>query len=100
MGERVENTIIPSAARGKMTAMTDPILAIPLTRAARVDQIFPTLTPAQIARIAAHGRVRQVQRGEVLLEVGDVRGGSVKRVASAVGERSIAVASVHQALRE
>lgn len=32
--------------------------------------------------------------------VGDVRGGSVKRVASAVGEGSIAVASVHQALRE
>jgi len=32
--------------------------------------------------------------------VGDVRGGSIKRVASAVGEGSIAVAFVHQALRE
>lgn len=32
--------------------------------------------------------------------VGDVRGGNVKRVASAVGEGSIAVAFVHQALRE
>src|SRR5262249_554358 len=32
--------------------------------------------------------------------VGDVRGGSLKRVASAVGEGSIAVAFVHQALRE
>lgn len=31
--------------------------------------------------------------------VGDVRGGNVKRVASAVGEGSIAVAFVHQALR-
>ena len=32
--------------------------------------------------------------------VGDVRGGNVKRVASAVGEGSIAVSFVHQALRE
>lgn len=32
--------------------------------------------------------------------VGDVRGGSVKRVASAVGEGSIAVSFVHQALAE
>jgi len=32
--------------------------------------------------------------------VGDVRAGNVKRVASAVGEGSIAVASVHQVLRE
>ncbi len=51
--------------------MTDPTLGMPLTLAARIDQIFPTLTPAQIARIAAHGRLRQIQRGEVLLEVGD-----------------------------
>ena len=28
----------------------------PLTLSARIDQMFPTLTPAQIARIAAHGR--------------------------------------------
>jgi thioredoxin reductase (NADPH) len=32
--------------------------------------------------------------------VGDVRGGNVKRVASAVGEGSIAISFVHQALRE
>src|SRR5437773_645077 len=32
--------------------------------------------------------------------VGDVRGGNIKRVASAVGEGSIAVALVHQALHE
>jgi thioredoxin reductase (NADPH) len=31
--------------------------------------------------------------------VGDVRGGNIKRVASAVGEGSIAVAFVHQVLR-
>jgi len=32
--------------------------------------------------------------------VGDVRSGSVKRVASAVGEGSIAIALVHQVLHE
>jgi thioredoxin reductase (NADPH) len=36
----------------------------------RLDQIFPTLTDAQVARIAAHGRLRHVERGEVLLEPG------------------------------
>jgi thioredoxin reductase (NADPH) len=32
--------------------------------------------------------------------VGDVRGGNIKRVASAVGEGSIAISFVHQALQE
>lgn len=32
--------------------------------------------------------------------VGDVRGGNIKRVASAVGEGSIVVAFVHQVLTE
>ena len=32
--------------------------------------------------------------------VGDVRGGSIKRVASAVGEGSIAISFVHNALLE
>jgi thioredoxin reductase (NADPH) len=32
--------------------------------------------------------------------VGDVRGGSIKRVASAVGEGSIAISLVHQVLQE
>src|SRR3989442_10965920 len=49
-----------------MTATTP----VPLTRAPR-DQIFPTLTPDQIARIAAHGHVRPVRAGELLVEVGD-----------------------------
>jgi thioredoxin reductase (NADPH) len=47
-------------------------------------------------------------RGPYLLEtslpgvfaVGDVRGGSIKRVASAVGEGSIAISFVHQVLQE
>jgi thioredoxin reductase (NADPH) len=35
-----------------------------------------------------------------VLAVGDVRCGNVKRVASAVGEGSIAITFVHQSLRE
>jgi thioredoxin reductase (NADPH) len=35
------------------------------------DLTFPTLTPALIERIAAHGRVRPIQAGEVLIEAGD-----------------------------
>ncbi len=35
------------------------------------ERMFPTLTPAQIKRVAAHGHVRPIRRGEVLLEAGD-----------------------------
>ena len=63
----------------------------------------PDLTPGDLA--AAHW---PLARPPHLLEtslpgvfaVGDVRGGNVKRVASAVGEGSIAVSFVHQVLHE
>jgi len=63
----------------------------------------PDLTPEDLAE--AHW---PLARPPFLLEtslpgefaVGDVRGGSIKRVASAVGEGSIAVAFVHRALQE
>ena len=51
-------------------ATTDTTPAMRLSPGARVDHVFPTLTPAQIARIAAHGTVRSVQAGEVLIEEG------------------------------
>jgi thioredoxin reductase (NADPH) len=35
-----------------------------------------------------------------VLAVGDVRGGNVKRVASAVGEGSIAITFIHEILHE
>ncbi|MEO6237035.1 MAG: cyclic nucleotide-binding domain-containing protein [Vicinamibacterales bacterium] len=38
---------------------------------ARPDWIYPVLTPAQIARIAAHGVIRPVAAGEILIEEGD-----------------------------
>src|SRR2546428_7944091 len=51
--------------------MSDSTPPVPLTLASRADQVFPTLTPEQIARVAAHGHVRRVEHGEVLLEPGD-----------------------------
>jgi thioredoxin reductase (NADPH) len=51
--------------------MAGPIVGMPLALPERIDQIFPTLTESQIARVAAHGRSRRVQPGEVLLDVGD-----------------------------
>jgi thioredoxin reductase (NADPH) len=51
------------------------------------DHVFPTLTPAQIARLSAHGAPRPVQRGDVLFDVGEkviplflVRSGQVEIV--------------------
>jgi thioredoxin reductase (NADPH) len=50
--------------------MSDSRRGLPLTKSNR-EKIFPKLTPAQISRIAAHGHVRSVQSGEVLIEQGD-----------------------------
>ncbi len=51
--------------------MTEAIAtAEPLTLTARIGQMFPTLTPVQVARIATHGRRRPIRRGEVLVEAG------------------------------
>jgi thioredoxin reductase (NADPH) len=36
-----------------------------------MERLFPTLTSAQMARVAARGRRRTIARGEVLVEVGD-----------------------------
>jgi thioredoxin reductase (NADPH) len=52
--------------------MTNTTPAVPSTRTPSVDEMTPTLTAAQVARIAAQGHVRQVQRGEVLVEAGEL----------------------------
>jgi thioredoxin reductase (NADPH) len=63
----------------------------------------PSLTPEDLTAaawpLARPPYLLETSRPRVLA-VGDVRGGNVKRVASAVGEGSIAVALVHQALKE
>ena len=56
--------------------MTEPVTPTPsiLTSpagASPAGQMFPTLTPAQIARIAEHGSARPIRAGEVLFEAGD-----------------------------
>ena len=51
--------------------MTDTALPVTLTLASGVERIFPTLTPAQIKRIAVHGQVRSIRAGEVLFEAGE-----------------------------
>jgi len=50
--------------------MTAPIAARPSILTPDVDQTFPKLTSAQIDRVAAHGRTRRIEAGEVLVQVG------------------------------
>jgi thioredoxin reductase (NADPH) len=37
----------------------------------RIDHVFPTLTPEQVARVAARGSVRSVRSGEILQSAGE-----------------------------
>src|SRR2546423_6834270 len=50
-----------------MTAVTVDAQASLLPR---TERMFPTLTPEQIARVAAQGHKRAVKRGEVLVDSG------------------------------
>jgi thioredoxin reductase (NADPH) len=63
----------------------------------------PDLSAEELAKagwpLARHPYLLETSRPGIFA-VGDVRGGNVKRVASAVGEGSIAVAFVHQVLRQ
>src|SRR3954465_12228019 len=51
--------------------MADPQGSVRGTIAQRRNHIFPTLTPPQLTRIRAHGRIRHVRAGEVLIEEGE-----------------------------
>ena len=46
-------------------------MTTPLTPTSPLDHLYPTLTAAQLARIAAHGRRRRVEQGEVLVQAGE-----------------------------
>src|SRR5574338_107971 len=50
--------------------LSDTTRSTPLTSAPNAALMFPTLSAAQIARIARHGVVRSITRGEVLIESG------------------------------
>jgi thioredoxin reductase (NADPH) len=60
----------PETQGDRFVAMPDTTTPLPLTRS-RVEQIFPVLTPAQIGRIAAIGRIHTISSGKVLVEQGD-----------------------------
>ena len=51
--------------------MTDGAVPVALTLPSGSERMFPTLTPAQVERIATHGRTRPIQAGEVLVEPGE-----------------------------
>ncbi len=84
--------------------MTDPVVPIAAKLGARFEQVFPKLTPAQVSRVAAHGHVRRVQSGEVLVEPGErtmrffvVKEGAVEIVRpSGASETLIAVCEAGQ----
>ena len=54
-----------------MTDMTDTPARVPLPLGSGAEETFPTLTAAQIARIALHGTVRTVEPGQVLVRAGE-----------------------------
>src|SRR6266852_7930279 len=64
--------LFSSVASGRRPAeRTKPMTsAVPLSIAPREDQLWPTLTPPQIARIVTHGSLRSLQPGDVVLEAG------------------------------
>jgi NADPH-dependent 2,4-dienoyl-CoA reductase/sulfur reductase-like enzyme len=49
---------------------SEDLVVAPLLDPSAAARLFPTLTPAQIARIAAHGTKRSMTAGEVLVEPG------------------------------
>src|SRR5262245_21263095 len=50
--------------------MTNTTVPLAMTLPSGVERMSPTLTPAQLERVAAHGRVRSIHAGEVLVEPG------------------------------
>jgi thioredoxin reductase (NADPH) len=68
---KIPSDDLPRAAFWKKTAnMNNTHKGLPLARA-RIEQIFPKLTPTQIRRITSHGHTRTIERGEILYEQGD-----------------------------
>jgi thioredoxin reductase (NADPH) len=79
--------------------VSSPNPDVRVTLSSGADQVFPTLTPEQVARVAVHGRVRPVRSGEILQSAGQqaesffvVAAGSIEFVRqSGDGEEIIAV---------
>jgi thioredoxin reductase (NADPH) len=67
---RVLRKEVVNSSSAQITSVSNTRRGLPL-KSSMLEQIFPTLTPAQISRIAPHGHVRPMQRGEVIVEQGD-----------------------------
>jgi thioredoxin reductase (NADPH) len=84
--------------------MTDTTRSTPLTTATHAALMFPTLSAAQIARIASRGVIRPITRGEVLIEGGQtnvpffvVKAGEIEVIRpSGLGDLLIAVVHADQ----
>ena len=84
--------------------LTETTRAPLLTNAATASFVFPTLTAGQIKRIAAHGVLRPITRGEVLIESGQhdvpffvVKAGAIEVIRpSALGDLLIAIVRADQ----
>ena len=84
-----------------MTMLTEPTRSTALTSAPTASLLFPTLTARQIAGIAAHGVVRPITRGEVLIEGGQtdvpffvVKAGEIEVIRPS-GLGDLLIAAVH-----
>jgi len=84
--------------------LTGAARSTPLTSAANAALMFPTLSSPQIARIASHGLIRPVTRGEVLIEGGHtdvpffvVKTGEIEVIRpSGLGDLLLAVVQTNQ----
>jgi thioredoxin reductase (NADPH) len=79
--------------------MADPAFITSSVSASHAALMFPTLTPAQIARVGSHGKRRAIRLGEVLIEPGNanvpffvVAAGEIEvKRPSALGDTVVAV---------
>jgi thioredoxin reductase (NADPH) len=69
---RVPETVPRMRKESSMDTVTTTPFPIPESLAGRVDQMFPTLTPAHMERVSAHGQRRSISKGDVLFEAGDI----------------------------
>src|SRR5262249_12529932 len=68
--QRVSRRGLPRAPDALDDDMTGPAATTTLRLASTPEHVFPKLTPAQMERVAAFGRLRRVEEGEVILEMG------------------------------
>jgi len=76
--------------------MSDPERHIEPPKVSTIEQIFPVLNSSLLERIVAHGRLREIQTGEVLIEPGSknahffiVKSGELEIIQSSDGSRKI-----------